>query len=135
MNRIHLLVVPLLLGMSAAAWAGGGLYPSTSQAPSTKTRAEVVAELREAQRLGLMSTVEATIPSYQAGEVGPDGVFIVWGDRYQAVLRAKVRAETKMAASFGLLNFGEGDPPIATAEQEHLIYEAGQRAAERARMA
>jgi hypothetical protein len=134
MSRIHLFTVPLLLAVSASAWAGGGPYPATIDTPSTRTRAEVVTDLREAQRLGQMSSVDYTFPVYR-GEMGPDGVFIVWGDRHELIVRERVRAETRMAAAFGLLSFGEGDPPIATAEQERLIAEAGQRAADRARLA
>jgi hypothetical protein len=98
------------------------------------TRAEVAAELAEAQRLGLMSNVEA-FPTYHAANAAPGETFVVWGDAAQVVLRAKVRAETQVASRLGLLNFGEGDPPIATAEQESLIAAAGHRAVERARMA
>jgi len=137
MNRAHLLTIPVLLAVSASAWAGGGLYPATAETQSTKSRAEVVAELREAQRLGYMSTVETPFPTYRAGDAIPGEAFIVWGDRdtREALLRVKIRAETRMAAKFGLLSFGEGDPPIATAEQESLIAAAGKEAVERARMA
>jgi hypothetical protein len=134
MNRFHLSTVALLLAVSTSAWAGGGLYPASMETAATTTRAQVAAELDEAQRLGLMSSVER-FPSYRTPDVTPGEAFIVWGDAGQVVLRAKVRAETQMASRFGLLNFGEGDPPIATAEQESLIAAAGQRAVERARMA
>lgn len=129
MNRIHLLTVPVLLAVSASAWAGGGAYPAPMEFAATKTRAEVVAELHEAQRLGQMATVE-TFPSYGPAVAAGDP-FIVWGDARQVVLRVKIRAETRMAGKLGLLDFGEGDPPIATAEQERMIAEAGQRAVDR----
>lgn len=44
--------------------------------------------------------------------------------------RAEVLAELREAARLGLLSVGEGDPPIATAEQERLIAKAGHDAAE-----
>ena len=43
--------------------------------------------------------------------------------------RAQVRAETAAAARLGLLNFGEGDVPLATPEQERIIADAGREVA------
>ena len=43
--------------------------------------------------------------------------------------RAQVRAETAAASRLGLLNFGEGDVPQATPEQERIIADAGRQAA------
>ena len=44
--------------------------------------------------------------------------------------RAEVKAELREAQRLGLVSIGEGDVPIATAEQERLIAKAGQDAAE-----
>lgn len=132
MNRIQLLTAAVLVAASGGAWAGGGPYPAMVETVSTKSRADVVAEMREAARLGQMATVETPFPTYRAADVVAGEAFIVWGDKREAVLRAKIRAETRMAGNLGLLRFGEGDPPIATAEQERLIAAAGQDAVERA---
>jgi hypothetical protein len=55
---------------AGVAVAGGGPYPEpaipTSEA--TKSRAEVGAELREAQRLGLLTTGEEDVRTPSAGE-------------------------------------------------------------------
>jgi hypothetical protein len=45
--------------------------------------------------------------------------------------RAEVQAELREAQKLGLVSVGEGDAPIATAEQEALIAKAGHDAAER----
>lgn len=45
--------------------------------------------------------------------------------------RAQVVAELREAQELGLISVGEGDAPIATAEQEALIAKAGHDAAER----
>ncbi len=146
MRRSQSCVSGFLLLASAAAWAGVEPYPEAviGENVSTKTRAEVVAELHEAIRSGKMYDfpmmyadsqvfVEArsrTASSAQAGgqssAASADDTIVVWGDA--SVLRAKIRAETEEANRLGLLGFGEGDPPIATAEQEELIAAAGRRA-------
>ena len=41
--------------------------------------------------------------------------------------RAQVKAEIAAASRLGLLNFGEGDVPQATPEQERIIAEAGRQ--------
>ena len=136
----------LLLCVATAAWAGVEPYPEAvmGQAVSTKTRAEVAAELRDAIHLGRMydfpnlysdkqaraeeirqASVAATTASQPAGTEAGD-VVIVWGDA--RLVRVKIQAEAAEANRLGLLAFGEGDPPVATAEQEQLIAAAGRRA-------
>jgi hypothetical protein len=44
--------------------------------------------------------------------------------------RAEVLAELREAQRLGLVSIGEGDMPIATAEQERMIVKAGRDAAE-----
>lgn len=49
--------------------------------------------------------------------------------------RAQVKAELREAARLGLLSFGEGDVPVPTREQESIIADAGQRAADKVLLA
>jgi hypothetical protein len=146
MRRVHHCVSAVLLVASATAWAGYEPYPEAviGESVSTKTRAEVVAELREAIRTGQMDDSPSLYAERQAlaesnrlaaaGEasagassVAFDGdAVVVWGDA--RLVRAKIQAEAAEANRLGLLSFGEGDPPIATAEQEELIAAAGRRA-------
>jgi hypothetical protein len=119
------------------------MYPPVAfdEMVSTKTRAEVVAELHEAIRSGKMYDFPITYADKVAlaeerrivagnaqPAAHPDDTVVVWGDA--RVVRAKIQAEAAEANRLGLLSFGEGDPPAATAAQEQLIAAAGQRAAE-----
>lgn len=162
MTRVHYFGSALLLAVSAGASAGTYLsiepYPQALQAPqvSTTTRAQVAAELHEAMRLGLMASGMGDFPAITAeqnemianagalasGRVDPtvpgpgataDDMAVVRGDAH--LLRAKIHAETVEAARLGLLNFGEGNPPMASAQQEQQIAAAGRRAVEEARLA
>lgn len=141
MLRVQSCVSGLLLAVSATAWAGVEPYPEAVIGPSvsTKTRAEVVAELHEAIRAGQMYDFpkmfadtrayaeSGSVAAAGASSVTQDGdTVVVWGDA--RVVRARISAETQEANRLGLLAFGEGDPPIATAEQEALIAAAGRRA-------
>jgi len=128
MKRVQLSGGALLLAVTASAWAGGGLYPADTgdTHASNRTRAQVVAEIHQAQRLGLMESVEGDF--FPNVEVSADP-----GDARE--LRARIHAETLEAGRLGLLSVGEGDPPVATAAQEQLIAAAGQRASTRARVA
>lgn len=128
MRRVHCSAVALLLAVTTSAWAAVEPYPTAVQGEdvSTKTRAEVIAELREAHRLGLMANVESDFPNVSVG-AGSAQTFDGGGPRLS---RARVHAETVEAGRLGLLNVGEGVPPVATAEQEELIAAAGRRAAE-----
>jgi hypothetical protein len=129
MKRVHLSGVALVLAVTTSAWAGVEPYPAAVQVEeaSTKTRSEVIAELHEAQRLGLMTSVERDFASARISQESGDTV-IVWGDA--RAMRAKIHAETIEANRLGLLSVGEGNPPVATAEQEELIAAAGRRAVE-----
>ncbi|UCG97535.1 MAG: DUF4148 domain-containing protein [Burkholderiales bacterium] len=151
MRRVQGCVSGLLLAVSATAWAGVEPYPEAITGPSvsTKTRAEVVAELHDAIRRGAMydlpymyaDRVAFARASEAAGDArttvevttGPDGLIVVWADG--RLLQTKIRAETEEANRLGLVSFGEGDPPIATMEQEQSIAAAGRRAVEAMRVA
>lgn len=129
MKRVHLSGVALVLAVTTSAWADGGPYsPDIGyDHASSKTRAEVMGELHEAQRLGLLTSVDSDFPSVKASQESGDTV-IVWGDA--RAMRAKIHAETIEANRLGLLSVGEGNSPVATAEQEELIAAAGRRAVE-----
>ena len=64
MKTIHTLLSLVALALSGTALAGGGVYPVDEQdaTASGKSRAEVIAEWQEAQRLGLMTISEAGLP-------------------------------------------------------------------------
>lgn len=134
MKQVHFSSVALMLAVTTSAWAGVEPYPEAVQAEqvSTKTRAAVIAELHEAQRLGLISRGEGDFPSVKLNQQAADSATLQ-GDA--GTMRAKIHAETLEAASLGLLSFGNGSPPIATAEQEKLIAAAGESAVNRARAA
>lgn len=88
---------------------------------TSKTRAEVVAELQAAQARGELPV---------AGEIG-----VRFADAPSTKTRAQVVAETLEAARLGVLTYGEEGPPILTAEQAHQIEMAGLRAREAQDMA
>jgi len=128
MKQVHLLGVALVLSVTTTAWAASvEPYPEAVLVPdiSTRTRAEVIAELQEAQHLGLVGSTEDGFASIKLNHESGDAV-TMRGDVDR--LRAKTRAETREAGRLGLLSFGEGNPPIATAEQEELIAAAGRLA-------
>jgi hypothetical protein len=148
MRRVHSCAAGLLLAVCTGAWAGGGLYPplAVDDGVGSKTRAEVIAELQEAIRSGKMydqlftyedrraldearalAASEAQASGQSAFAPSSEGV-VVWGDA--RLLRTRIQAEAAEANRLGLLAFGEGDPPVATAEQEELIAAAGRRAIE-----
>jgi hypothetical protein len=54
-----------------------------------------------------------------------------WATYSSTVTHEQVKAELREATRLGLVSIGEGDVPIATAEQERLIAKAGKDAAER----
>ena len=142
MRRVHSCATGLLLALCTGAWAGGGSYPppSVDEGAAPRSRAEVSKELHEAIRMGQMydftftyadrqvlaaaRVQDATVAQSPAAQ--PDDVVVVWGDAQ--VMRTKIQAEAAEANRLGLLAFGEGDPPIATSEQEELIAAAGRRA-------
>ena len=124
MTRVQLSSIALMLAASTFAWADGGAYPAPyadSADVAGKTRAQAVAELHEAQRLGLMTRVEGDFVSLQlterAGETVAD----------QAASRTQVRAETQEAARLGLLRNDEAGSLVATPQQQEMIAAAGHR--------
>jgi len=113
MQRIHLSGAAAVLAITTSAWAGGAPYPADTgyDRASSRTRAEVIAEL----------------------QAEPVDTFVMSGD--PRMLRARIHAEAVQAGRLGLLSFGEGDPPVATAAQEELIAAAGEQAVGQARLA
>jgi hypothetical protein len=108
-------ILAVLAFASGAAFAGGGPYPEPAIPESgSKTRAQVLAELRETQSSGLSN--EGDVFSDMSKYSGPTKT------------RAQVVAEMREAQRLGLLNFGEGDAPVASPEQEKLIADAGRNA-------
>ncbi len=83
---------------------------------STVTREQVKQEMRDAYARG----------DRDMGEMG----YFTAQSPSTPRSRAEVVAELREAQRLGLTSFGEGDPPIATAEQERLIAKAGHDAAE-----
>ena len=81
---------------------------------TSKTRAEVVADLKVAQATGQMP-----VP----GEIGVRPI-----DTPSVKSRTQVAAETLEAKRLGLIAYGEQAPTQATPEQERLIEMAGLRA-------
>lgn len=132
MKQVHLSSVALLLAVTTSAWAAVEPYPEAVQGQdmSTKRRAQVIAELHEAIRLGQMYDFPMMYAQTQllanAGERA-GAVAVSRGDQRQ--LRAQVSAGATEANRLGLLTSGEGDTPVATAEQEALIAAAGEQAA------
>lgn len=133
MKRVHLSAVALLLAVTTSAWAAVEPYPAAVQAEDAPamTRAEVAADLHEAQRLGLLSNVESDFP-YAGAAVRSEHTF---GAGDARAVRAKMHAETVEAGRLGILSFGEGDPPVATVSQEELIATAGRNAVDALRVA
>jgi hypothetical protein len=133
MKRVLTTSAALVLSVTASAWAAVGPQYSVEPYPasflvekaSPRTRPEVLAELHEAQRLGLMSGVEGDFFNVKVGQEAGDAA-VGWADA--GAIRVKVRAEALEAARLGMLSVGEENPPIATAEQEKMITAAGRRA-------
>lgn len=134
MKQVHLSSVALMLAVTSSAWAGVEPYPDAvlAEQVSAKTRSAVIAELHEAQRLGLISRGEGDFPSVKFNQQSADSATLQGNAR---TMRAKIHAETLEAASLGLLSFGNGNPPIATSAQEKLIAAAGELAVNLARAA
>jgi len=67
MNSYQLIATMALLSFASLSWAGGGVYPKFPEENSKWERAQVLAELREAQRLGVMPGVgESELPAISA---------------------------------------------------------------------
>jgi predicted RNase H-like HicB family nuclease len=106
------------LSLAGAALADNGTYPESelykSEGPG-KSRAEVVAEVLQAQRDGTLGYAENEFPSSVHSGPGKS--------------RAEVIAEMEEAQKLGLLMTGESGNTIATVEQNEQIADAGRRAA------
>jgi hypothetical protein len=126
MKRVRLSGVALLLAVTTSAWADGGPYsPGIGyDHASSKTRAQVIAELRDAQRLGLLTSADGDFLNLKVTERAGDTIVD------QRVVRAQVRAETQEAARLGVLSNGEGGSTFATPQQQEMIAAAGRRAAD-----
>lgn len=82
---------------------------------TSKTRAEVVADVKAARADGVLP-----VP----GELGVRPAEVA-----SVKTRAQVAAETREAARLGLIVYGEAAPKTPTPEQQHQIELAGMRAA------
>ena len=111
------LATSLALAVSAAFADSGDLPIDKWVGSSTLTREQVRQELRNAIARGDRfhgegGYVPAPVPSKPRS-------------------RAEVLAELREAVRLGLIVIGDGDIPVASAEQERLIAKAGRDAAER----
>ncbi|WP_280152484.1 DUF4148 domain-containing protein [Piscinibacter sp. XHJ-5] len=118
MNRKTLIAaattaIALIGASSAFAVEATDDFPAT-QTLSTKSRAEVRAQLADAQRDGVLNYGEAS-PAPQAAST---------------VTRTQVLAETREARRLGLLGSNEAGAPVATPAQNEAIRQAGLRAVE-----
>jgi hypothetical protein len=119
MKTVRILSVAVLTALAGAAQADNGNYPGDFPAPSAD-RAKVKADLREALANGPLWTND-TYPKEQPVAAVKS--------------RAQVVAETKEAQRLGVLQQVGMEYRRASAEQERLIAEAGQRAVDSATMA
>jgi hypothetical protein len=124
MTRVQVSSIALMMAVSTCAWAEG-VYPTVyagSADVAGKARSQVIAELHEAQRLGLTTRVDGDFVNVKATEQSGDMIVD------QRVLRAEVRAEAQESARLGLNRNGEGGSNIATPQQQEMIAAAGRRA-------
>lgn len=154
MRRALICGAALLLAVSASAQTAIEPYPQAVQPDNVpaKTRAQVVAELQEAIKQGMVTygegdmAVRAPIQTQSIAEsfrhfvelasggtqytgqpsiAQAEDTVIVWGER--SVPRVQVRAETLEAARLGLLENRE-DGNFPTTAQLEMIAAAGVRA-------
>ena len=109
-------VTSLALAVSGAFADSGDLPIDVWAGSSTLTREQVRQEMRAAiargdRFIGEGGYVPAPVPSTPRS-------------------RAEVKAELREATRLGLVAVGDGNVPVATAEQERLIAKAGRNAAE-----
>ena len=108
----------IVLLLAASPVLADDMYPfgfDKEPVVSTKTRAQVQAELKAAQAAG---------EPLGGGEAGFRFI-----NAPSTKSRAQVLAEMREASRLGLLNsFGEAGPPITTPAQEEQIRQAGVRA-------
>ncbi len=123
MKTAHAIAIVASLTVAGASQAEGPAPFSDwpEAVSSTLTRAQVVADLREAQRLGQISHGEIAVQTATPEQ--------------STRSRAQVVAELREAQRLGLMSHGEIEVPTATPEQEQQIADAGRRAAERERLA
>ena len=89
-------------------------------AGSGLSRAQVMAELKEARSSGMLSFSERDYPAFQAVVSSGEGK-----------TRAQVRAEAIEARRLGLVSQDDAHMPLATPEQLAAIERAGLRAAQK----
>jgi Domain of unknown function (DUF4148) len=111
------LVASLALATTGAFADSGDMHINDwSTFSSTVTREQVQQEMQDAYARG----------DRTSGERG----YVAADEASTPRSRAEVLAELREATRLGLISIGEGDAPIATAEQEQLIAKAGHDAAE-----
>lgn len=111
----HLVAATVLATLGSAAMAVEAEQSSTWMTPSTKSRAEVVAETQAAMRSGVLPRNEA---SYT----------VVAGSSSSTLTRAQVMAEAREAQRLGLTATNDADVPVGTAAQREQVRLAGLRA-------
>jgi len=118
MKSKHVVFSLFAISLAGSALADAGNYPEPYLAKSEgpgRSRAEVVAEVMQAQEEGRLNFAESDFPSSVQSSPGKS--------------RAEVIAEWKEAERLGLLSIGEGDSKVASVEQNEQIAAAGVRAA------
>ncbi|MBO1114052.1 DUF4148 domain-containing protein [Bordetella petrii] len=102
MNTLKTLIVVSQLALAAGAYAADVEQPAPlpQSQVAGKTRAQVVAELREARAAGLVWSQEATAPVQQAAD--------------SSLTRTQVWAELQQARRQGLVSTGDLDYPPAS---------------------
>ncbi len=111
----QLVAVAVLATLGSAAMAVEAEQSSTWMTPSTKSRAEVVAETQAAMRSGTLPSNEA---SYTA----------VAASSSSGLTRIQVMAEAREAQRLGLTATNHADVPVASAAQREQMRLAGLRA-------
>jgi len=98
MKTIHTLLSVIAVTLAGSAVAGGGAYPVDEATVSAgKSRAEVIAEWKEAQRLGLLEVSEAGGPEStprQEAQIAAAGQRAVEEERYAATPAPSATTET-----------------------------------------
>ena len=110
----RLITVTVLATLGAAAMAVEAEQSSTWMTPSTKSRAEVQADMLAAKREGKLLQDEYS--------------FTVVPSAGSKLTRAQVAAEAREAMRLGLIPVYEGQDRVATAAENEQIRQAGLRA-------
>lgn len=111
----HFVAVTVLATLGSSAMAVEAEQSATWMTPSTKSRAEVVAETQAAMRSGTLHHDEA---SYT----------VVASSSPYVLSRTQVMAEAREAQRLGLTAVNEADVPVGTAAQREQVRLAGLRA-------